>query len=129
MAKMGDFIAFQAAVSLIKENNQEKILSEIYDKCKKQENLPKEEMINYVQDIYSPFTADEISARIAQLLTPSGTKAKVEIIYQSISDLNASCPNHIGDWYFTGNYPTPGGVKVVAKAFMNYIEGKNQRAY
>ncbi len=129
MAKMGDFIAFQAAVSLLKENNQEIILSEIYDKCKKQENLPKEEMINYVQDIYNPFTADEISAKIAQLLTPSGTNAKVEIIYQSISDLNASCPNHTGDWYFTGNYPTPGGVKVVSKAFMNYIEGKNQRAY
>jgi amidophosphoribosyltransferase len=129
MAKMGDFIAFQAAVSLLKNRNKEKVLSDTYIKCKDQESLPKEEMINYVKDIYSPFTADEISAKISQLLTPQGTNANVEIIYQSISDLHASCPNHVGDWYFTGNYPTPGGVKVVNKAFMNYIEGKNQRAY
>ena len=86
-------------------------------------------MVNYVQDIYKPFTAEEISVKISELLTPVGTKAEVEIIYQSISDLHASCPDHKGDWYFTGNYPTPGGVKVVNKAFMNYIEGNNVRAY
>ncbi|MDA1009054.1 MAG: amidophosphoribosyltransferase [Bacteroidetes bacterium] len=129
MAKMGDFIAFQAAVALLKDTNQEKLLVATYNKCKAQENLPKEEMVNYVQDIYSPFTADEISTKISQLLTPEGTNAEVEIIYQSISDLHASCPDHLGDWYFTGNYPTPGGVKVVNKAFMNYMEGKNKRAY
>jgi amidophosphoribosyltransferase len=129
MAKMGDFIAFQAAVALLKDTNQEKLLVATYNKCKAQEDLPKEEMVNYVQDIYSPFTADEISTKISQLLTPEGTNAEVEIIYQSISDLHASCPDHLGDWYFTGNYPTPGGVKVVNKSFMNYMEGKNKRAY
>tara|TARA_B100001250_G_scaffold160624_1_gene137991 strand:- start:6478 stop:8373 length:1896 start_codon:yes stop_codon:yes gene_type:complete len=129
MAKMGDFIAFQAAVSLLKESNQEKRLVEIYKKCKSQESLPKEKMINYVQDIYRPFTAEEISAKISELLTPEGTSAKIEIIYQSISDLHAACPEHTGDWYFTGNYPTPGGFKVLNKSYMNFIEGKNQRAY
>ena len=129
MAKMGDFIAFQAAVALLKDTNQEKLLVATYNKCKAQENVPKEEMVNHVQDIYSPFTADEISTKISQLLTPEGTNAEVEIIYQSISDLHASCPYHLGDWYFTGNYPTPGGVKVVNKSFMNYMEGRNKRAY
>jgi amidophosphoribosyltransferase len=129
MAKMGDFIAFQAAVALLKDRKQEHILTEAYDKCKAQAHLPKEEMVNYVQEIYKPFTAEEISVKISELLTPKGTKAEVEIIYQSISDLHASCPNHLGDWYFTGDYPTPGGVKVVNKAFINYIEGKNERAY
>tara|TARA_B100001094_G_scaffold330113_1_gene394529 strand:- start:3264 stop:5159 length:1896 start_codon:yes stop_codon:yes gene_type:complete len=129
MAKMGDFIAFQAAVTLLKDRNQENFLSEIYRKCKAQESLPKEDMINYVKEIYSLFTADEISVKISQLLTPEGTNAHVKILYQSISDLHLSCPDHTGDWYFTGNYPTPGGVKVVNKAFMNYIEGKNERAY
>ena len=86
-------------------------------------------MINCVKDIYKPFSADEISKKISDLLTPQGTNAEVEIIYQSISDLHTSCPNHQGDWYFTGDYPTPGGNKVVNKAFINYIEGKNERAY
>ena len=129
MAKMGDFIAFQAAVALLKDRKQEHILTEAYDKCKAQAHLPKEEMVNYVQEIYKPFTAEEISVKISELLTPKGTKAEVKIIYQSISDLHASCPNHLGDWYFTGDYPTPGGVKVVNKAFINYVEGKNERAY
>ena len=129
MAKMGDFIAFNAAVQLLKDTKQEHILTAVYDKCKAQVHLSKEEMVNYVQEIYKPFTAEEISVKISELLTPTGTKAKVEIIYQSISDLHASCPDHKGDWYFTGNYPTPGGVKVVNKAFMNYMEGNNARAY
>ena len=129
MAKMGDFIAFQAAVALLKDRKQEYILTEAYDKCKAQAHLPKEDMVNYVQEIYKPFTAEEISVKISELLTPKGTKAEVEIIYQSISDLHASCPDHLGDWYFTGDSPTPGGVKVVNKAFINYIEGKNERAY
>jgi amidophosphoribosyltransferase len=129
MAKMGDFIAFQAAIALLKDRKQERTIEDTYKKCKAQLKLPKEEMINYVQEIYKPFTAEEISAKISELLTPKGTNAEVEIIYQSISDLHASCPDHLGDWYFTGNYPTPGGVKVVNKAFINYIEGKNERAY
>ena len=129
MAKMGDFIAFNAAVELLKDTKQEHILTQVYNKCKAQVNLPKEEMVNYVQDIYKPFTAEEISLKISELVTPKETKAEVEIIYQSISDLHASCPEHLGDWYFTGNYPTPGGTKVVNKAFMNYMEGKNKRAY
>ena len=129
MAKMGDFIAFNAAVALLKDTKQEHILTEAYDKCKAQAHLPKEEMKNFVQDIYKPFTAEQISVKISELLTPKETKAEVEIIYQSISDLHASCPNHLGDWYFTGDYPTPGGVKVVSKAFMNYMEGNNARAY
>ena len=129
MAKMGDFIAFNAAVELLKDTKQEHILTDAYDRCKAQAHLPKEEMVNYVQEIYKPFTADEISVKISELLTPKGTNAEVEIIYQSISDLHASCPDYQGDWYFTGNYPTPGGVKVVNKAFMNYMEGNNERAY
>ena len=129
MAKIGDFIAFNAAVQLLKDTKQEHILTTVYDKCKAQEHLSKEEMVNYIQEIYKPFTAEQISVKISELLTPKGTRAKVEIIYQSISDLHASCPDHKGDWYFTGNYPTPGGVKVVNKAFMNYMEGNNARAY
>ena len=129
MAKMGDFIAFQAVVALLKEGGRDDVLTATYKKCKAQQGLLKEKMTNYVQDVYELFTADEISAKISELLTPIGIKAKVEIIYQSISDLHASCPNHQGDWYFTGNYPTPGGVKVLNNAFINYIEGKNQRAY
>ena len=129
MAKMGDFIAFNAAIELLKDNNKQNIIEDTYNKCKKQSNLPKEEMINYVKNIYKPFSPEEISIKISKLLTPKDTKAKVEIIYQSIEDLHISCPNHKGDWYFTGNYPTPGGTKVVNTAFINYIEGNNKRAY
>ena len=129
MSKMGDFIAFNAAVELLKETKQEQILTDTYNKCKQQESFSKEDLKNYVQEIYKPFSAEEISKKISELLTPKEIKAEVEVIYQSISDLHASCPNHLGDWYFTGDYPTPGGVKVVNKAFINYIEGKNERAY
>ncbi|MGE4649455.1 MAG: amidophosphoribosyltransferase, partial [Myxococcota bacterium] len=110
MSKIGDFIAFNAAVELLKDTKQEHILTETYNKCKQQENLSKEDLQNYVQDIYKPFSAEEISKKISELVTPKEIKAEVEIIYQSISDLHASCPNHLGDWYFTGDYPTPGGV-------------------
>ena len=128
MAKLGDFIAFQAAINLLKENGQEYIIDKVYQnclKCCKDDNQVK----NYVQDIYAPFSAVQISKKIAQLLTPDNINAKVNIIYQKISDLHASCPNHQGDWYFTGNYPTTGGNRVVNKSFINYIEGKNERAY
>lgn len=129
MAKMGDFIAFQAAIALHKENGAEQKIQEIYIRCKEQENLPKELVKNYVKEIYSAFDIETINKKIAQLLTPIELNAQVEVIYQSIENLHQACPNHLGDWYFTGNYPTPGGNKVVNKAFINYIEGNNSRAY
>ncbi len=129
MAKLGDFIAFNAAIALLKETNQGHIINDVYRKCKAQEGLPKEEIVNRVKDIYRPFTARQISAKIAELITPHSINAKVTVVYQSIENLHKAIPNHKGDWYFTGDYPTPGGNKVVNKAFINYIEGKNERAY
>ena len=128
MAKLGDFIAFQAAITLLKESEQEHIIDEVYQNCL---NCCEddEQVENHVQAIYAPFSAVQISKKIAQLLTPDNINAKVNIIYQKISDLHASCPDHQGDWYFTGNYPTSGGNRVVNKSFINYIEGKNERAY
>ncbi len=129
MAKLGDFIAFQAAVQLLKDNFKENLLDELYEKAKAQESLPKEKIINVVKEIYAPFTPEDISKKISELLRPEGTNAEVEIIYQTIEGLHNACPNHTGDWYFTGKYPTPGGNKVVNKSFINYMEGKNVRAY
>lgn len=129
MSKMGDFIAFQAAIALLKETGRDNIIDAVYDKCKAQEGKPKEEISNYVKEIYAPFTAEQISTKIAELLKPIDTKAEVEIIYQTIEGLHEACPNDKGDWYFTGNYPTPGGNKAVNKAYINYYEGKNERAY
>ena len=129
MAKMGDFIAFDAAISLLKETGKENIIQDVYNKCKNQVHLPKEDIKNYVKEIYEPFSAEEISAKISQLLTPPTINAKVEIIYQTIENLHDACPDNLGDWYFTGNYPTPGGNRVVNRAFMNWVEGKNERAY
>jgi len=129
MAILGDFVAFQAAIELLKDNNKQEVIEDIYKKCIAQISLPKEEMKNYVKEIYAPFSAEEISSKISQILKPKDTKAEVEIIYQSIGDLHIACPNHNGDWYFTGNYPTPGGNKVVTKAFINYVEGNKKRAY
>lgn len=129
MAKMGDFIAFQAAVELLKETNKTYILDQVYKKSKEQEAVNKKQVKNYVTEIFAPFTTEEISKKIADLLTPVGMKTEVEIIFQSIEGLHDACPNDLGDWYFTGDYPTPGGNKVVNKAFINYIEGKNERAY
>ena len=97
--------------------------------CKKQESLRKEEVVNYVKNIYKPFAAQQISDKIAELLTPADINAEVKIIYQTIENLHKACPNNTGDWYFTGDYPTPGGNKVVNKAFINYMEGNNERAY
>ena len=129
MAKLGDFIAFNAVIELLKDNNQEDFIEKIYQKCKYQEQFKKEDMKNYVKEIYKTFSAEEISTKIAELLKPKNSTAEVIIIYQSIKDLHLSCPNHTGDWYFTGDYPTPGGIKVLNNAFINYIEGKNKRAY
>ncbi len=129
MAKMGDFIAFDAAIHLLKEQGKGHIIDDVYRKCLDQAKLPKEQIKNYVKEIYAPFKAEEISAKIAELLTPANIQAKVEIVYQTIENLHAAIPNHLGDWYFTGNYPTPGGNKVVNRAFINFVEGKNERAY
>ena len=129
MARMGDFIAFKAAIALLKERGLESIIDDVYQQCKAQALLPKEEVFNCVKQIYNPFTAEEISAKIVELLKPEDINTDVEIIFQSISGLHEACPNHKGDWYFTGDYPTLGGNKVVNKAFMYYVEGNNKRAY
>ncbi len=129
MTRLDSFVAFNAAISLLKETGREEVISEVYNKCKEQENLPKEEVVNYVKEIYKPFTADEISAKIAQLLKPEDCKAEVEIVYQSIENLHIACPNDLGDWYFTGDYPTPGGNRVVNASFINFFEGIDGRSY
>ncbi|MCO4814438.1 MAG: class II glutamine amidotransferase [Flavobacteriales bacterium] len=129
MARMGDFIAFDATIHLLEERNMGHVIEDVYQKCLSQMHLPKEQIKNYVQEIYAPFSDDEISEKISELLTPPSINAPVEIIYQTVENLHKACPNHKGDWYFTGNYPTPGGNKVVNKAFINWKEGKNERAY
>jgi len=129
MAKITDFIAFIAAIELLKDTHQEQIINEVYKKSKAQEKLSKEKIVNWVKEVYKPFSTVRIAEKISELLTPASCNARVQIIYQTIEDLHAACPNHKGDWYFTGDYPTPGGNKVVNKAFINYIEGRNVRAY
>lgn len=129
MAKLSDFIAFRATIALLNETHQEDIINRVYKQCKAQENLPKEEVVNNVKNIYKPFTAEQVSDKIAEMLTENDIQADIKIIYQTIEDLHEAVPNDKGDWYFTGNYPTPGGNKVVNKSFINYIEGKNERAY
>ncbi len=129
MAKLNDFVAFRAAMELLKETRQEHVINEVYRKCKEQEQLPKEQIINFVKEIYLPFSAQRISDKISELVTPPDAKASIGIIFQTIEDLHAAIPGHSGDWYFTGNYPTPGGNKVVNKSFINFIEGRNIRAY
>jgi amidophosphoribosyltransferase len=129
MARLDKFIAFNATIELLKDQGKEHIIEEVYRKCKEQENLPKEEMVNYVREIYRSFTPEQISAKIAEILKPEDCEAEVEIVYQSIENLHQACPNDTGDWYFTGNYPTPGGNRVVNASFINYIEGKDERAY
>ncbi|MFM6964167.1 MAG: class II glutamine amidotransferase [Sphingomonadales bacterium] len=129
MAKMGDFIAFEAAIALLRETGQAQLIDDVYKAALEQVQLPKEQVKNVVQRIYEPFTDQQISAQIAKMLTPKGMQAEVEIIYQSVANLHAACPGHTGDWYFTGNYPTPGGNKVVNRAFINWMEKRNERAY
>jgi amidophosphoribosyltransferase len=129
MAKLDGFVAFQAAIELIKERNLTVVLKEVYDKCKAQEKLKDHEIINCVTEIYDLFTNDEISNKIAQMLHPGDIKAEVKIIFQSVENLHQACPKNLGDWYFTGDYPTAGGNRVVNKAFINYYEGNDARAY
>lgn len=129
MSRMGQFVAFDAAIQLLTERGMWQVIEDVYTKCKASLLLPKEEIVNHVKEIYKPFTPEEISAKIAQIITPKGTVAEVEVIYQSLENLHEACPKNKGDWYFSGNYPTPGGNKVVNKAFINWKEGNNQRAY
>jgi len=129
MSKMGEFVAFQAVAVLLKERNKEGCLKEIYDHCKELHRSDQLHTENVVKKIYKLFTIEEITNKIAELITPKDLKVPVQVIYQTIENLHSACPSNLGDWYFTGNYPTPGGNKVVNKAFMNYMEGKNVRGY
>lgn len=129
MSRMGEFVAFEAAISLLRQRNMHSIIDDVYHKCLLSQEMDKEKVINYVKEIYEPFTYDEISKEIARIITPSGINADVDVIYQTLEDLHVACPDHLGDWYFSGDYPTPGGNKVVNKAYMNWMEGKNARAY
>jgi amidophosphoribosyltransferase len=129
MSKMGDFIAFNAAVSLLKEAGRADFLQELLERCRTLEKEGKLQEENVVRQLYKQFTTEQITGKIAALITPPELNIPVEVIFQRIEDLHASCPNNLGDWYFTGNYPTPGGNRVVNKAFMNYMEGKNVRGY
>jgi amidophosphoribosyltransferase len=129
MAKLEGLVAFQAAIALLKERNSYHIVDEVYAKCKAQENMQDAEVLNFVTEIYAPFTDTEISDKIAQLLTTEDVNAEVKIIFQTVDNLHIACPKNLGDWYFTGDYPTPGGNRVVNRAFMNFYEGKDARAY
>ncbi|MDA3852620.1 MAG: amidophosphoribosyltransferase, partial [Bacteroidales bacterium] len=129
MAKLNDFCAFAAAIELLKDNDMQNVIDDVYAKCKAQIGLPKEEIVNFVKEIYAPFTDDQVSAKIAEMLTPANMISEVKIVYQKVENLHIACPNDKGDWYFTGDYPTPGGNKVVNAAFINYVEGRNERAY
>jgi amidophosphoribosyltransferase len=129
MSKLGDFIAFRAATELLKESGKEDCLKELYERCKELQRLGQLHTENVVQHVYKPFTTEQISNKIAELITPKGLSVPVQVIYQTIESLHEACPTNTGDWYFTGNYPTPGGNRVVNKAFINYMEGKNVRGY
>ncbi|MDR1004941.1 MAG: amidophosphoribosyltransferase [Prevotellaceae bacterium] len=122
MPSMSEFIAFRAAIELLKERDMREVINSVYRHSKEQVGMPKEQMVNYVKDIYAPFTDEEISCKMVDLLTPKGTRAKIEIVYQPLQGLHEACPNHKGDWYFSGNYPTPGGMKLINDAFIHYIE-------
>jgi len=129
MSRMGEFVAFEAAISLLKEQGKESIIADVYKKCVDSASLPKEDVVNYVKAIYELFTDQEVSDRIAKIITPTEIKCEVQVIYQTLDNLHKACPDHTGDWYFSGDFPTPGGNKVVNRAFVNWMEGKNQRAY
>lgn len=129
MAKLEDFIAFRAAIALLKESGREHIINEVYEKCKAQVDLKDKNVQNFVKEIYEPFTDQDISTKIAELLSDETVKPEVEIIYQTVENLHKACPKNLGDWYFTGDYPTNGGNRVVNRAFINYMEGNSARAY
>lgn len=129
MSKMKNFVAFNALIELLKKDGKEDLLKKAYWGCKHQETLPPEEMQNAIQFLYARYTDEQISEKIAQLVTPAHVTVPVKVIYQTLPDLHKACPNNNGDWYFSGNYPTAGGVRVVNRAFINFFEGNNERAY
>ena len=129
MSKMADFVAFEAAVELVHDRDQTEILDEIYQACLAEENQPASQTVNHVVRLFEPFTPEEISERIGKILTPPDMNAEVEIVYQTIEGLHKACPNHTGDWYFTGDYPTPGGNRVANRSFINFMEKNDARAY
>ena len=129
MAKIDAFIAFKAALALLKDTNQYHIVDDVYKKCKEQQSKTDVEIVNHVKEIYKPFSAEEISIKIAEMLKTKDIQAQVEVIYQSIEGLHKACPENLGDWYFTGNYPTPGGLRVVNQSFINFYEKNSKRAY
>ena len=129
MARMGDLIAFRAAIELIKESKNEYIIKKVYEKCVEENKKDVNKIKNQVKEIYKPYSNEEISSKISSILKEKDIKAGVQVIYQSIDNLHIACPDDLGDWYFSGNYPTPGGNKVVNQAYINYFEGSNSRAY
>ena len=129
MSKMGEFVAFKAMEALMEEKGKKKRMREVYKKAKKELEKPDNKQKNVVRELYEEFKYEDVSKKIAQIMTPKGTKPKIDVIYQTIKDLRKSCPNNNGDWYFSGEYPTPGGFRVVNKAFVNYMEGSGDRAY
>ena len=129
MSRMAEFVAFSATIALLKERGMDQLIQQVYDNCKSQVKLPSDQIKNFVKEIYKPFSPEEISQKIAEIVRPKDIHAEVEVIFQSIEDLHMACPGHTGDWYFSGDFPTPGGMKVVNNAFINFIEGSNKRAY
>jgi amidophosphoribosyltransferase len=129
MSKMGDFVAFRALISLLKRDGREHLLDECYDKCIAAEADQTITHINHVQGLYNLYTHVQLSDMVAEIVTPKNLKSKVEVVYQTVEALHEAIPAHKGDWYFTGNYPTPGGTRVANRAFINYMEGKSVRAY
>jgi amidophosphoribosyltransferase len=129
MSTLEGFIAFRATLALLIDTNQYHIVDEVYKKAKAQQGLKDTEIVNYVKEIYAPFTDEQISDKMAEMLTSQDIKAKIKIIFQKVEDLHKACPKNLGDWYFTGDYPTPGGNRVVNTAFINFYEGNTERAY
>jgi amidophosphoribosyltransferase len=129
MARIEDFVAFKAALELLKETNQYHVIDDVYKKCKSQEHLEDKDVKNFVKEVYAPFSYEAVSQKIAELLSDETVNAEVKVIYQPIDNLHKACPKNLGDWYFTGDYPTVGGNRVVNRAFINFVEGNKERAY
>jgi amidophosphoribosyltransferase len=129
MARIEDFVAFKAALALLKETDQYHIINDVFKKCKSQEHLEDKDVKNFVKEVYAPFSYEAVSHKIADLLSDETVNAEVKVIYQPIDNLHKACPKNLGDWYFTGDYPTVGGNRVVNRAFINFVEGNKERAY
>ncbi|MFN8277105.1 MAG: amidophosphoribosyltransferase [Chitinophagales bacterium] len=129
MSRMNDFIAFRALMALLQEDGKQALIQDVYDNCRRAMDMRPEDTRNHVQDLYAQYTDEQISAKISSIIKPQQIFSEVEVVFQTVENLHRACPNHLGDWYFTGNYPTPGGTRVANKAFINYMEGKEGRAY